>query len=307
MGKPMFAPIPGTVFWPYFAGAAIFLIGLLASWKELALARAEKKILVLARLSFAAPIALFASQHFTETPLVSRIVPSWIPAHVFWTYFVGASLIAAALSIAVKKFSQIAAVLLGATLIMFVLLIHIPNIIAHPRSVFTWAIAFRDLAFSGGALALAGAPSRQGRPVGKSTLITFARIFVAVPVIYFGVAHFRHPESLPADDFDQRTPTWIPGHALWPYLAGAVLIVAGVTMLLNWKPRLAATCLGVTVLLLLLFVFLPLVVSRPFDIDNGLNYFASTLAFGAVAFLLAAAFPEHDPINEDDKRDAGAR
>jgi uncharacterized membrane protein len=236
-------------------------------------------------------MAVFASQHFTNTKLVSLLVPKWIPGPVFWTYLVGTSLVAAALSIVVNKQAQLAATLLGTMLILFVLLLHIPNIIAHPKKVLTWAFAFRDLAFSGGALAFAGTQTEKWRAEGTGTLITFARIFVSVPALFFGVAHFRHPEFLPAVDLDQRTPTWIPGHALWAYLAGAIFIAAGTSMVLNRKTRLAATSLAIMVLLLLLFVYLPMVVSKPSDIENGLNYFASTLAFGGTALLLAAAIP----------------
>lgn len=260
----------------------------------MALARGHEKIKTLGRLFFAAPLAVFAAQHFTNTKSVSLLVPSWIPGPIFITYLVGTSLVAAALSIVVKIQARLAATLLGTMLILFVLLLHIPNIIADPKNVVMWAFAFRDLAFSGGALAFAGTQTEKWRAEGRSTLITYARIFVSVPAIFFGVEHFLHPEFLPAVDLDQLTPTWIPGHALWAYLASAIFIVAGTSMVLNRKTRLAATCLGFMVLLLLLFVFLPLMISNPSDIENGLNFFASTLAFSGVALLLAAAIPGVD-------------
>jgi uncharacterized membrane protein len=287
----VFALIPGIVFWPYFAGAAILVIGVFAIRKEVSLARGQEKLATLGRLFFAAPMAVFASQHFTNTRAVSLIVPSWLPGHLFWTYLVGTSLIAAALSIVVKKQAQLAATLLATMLIMFVFLLHTPNIVAKPADVLRWATGFRDLAFIGGALAFAGAQTEKWRVEGTSPRITIARIFVSVATIFFGVSHLVHPEFLPVDDLDQLTPTWIPGHAIWPYVAGTIFIALGTSMLLNRKTRLAATYLGIMVLVLLVFVFLPMVVSKPSDIENGLNYFVSTLAFSGTALLLAAAIP----------------
>jgi uncharacterized membrane protein len=134
----MFALTPGNVFWPYFAGAVILLIGLFATRKEVSLARGKEKFLILGRVFFAVPMAVFAAQHFTTTKFVSQLIPSWIPEHIFWTYFVGAALLAAALSIVVKKQARLAATLLGTMLILFELFLHIPHIRAHPRDVLMW-------------------------------------------------------------------------------------------------------------------------------------------------------------------------
>lgn len=298
IGASTFAFTPGNTFWPYFAGAAILAIGLFAASKEISPARGQEKLFVLGRVFFAAPMAVFAAQHFTDTKFVAQIVPSWLPAHLFWTYFVGAALIAAALSIVVKKQARLAAILLAALLILFVLLIHIPNIIAHPRNVLTWALGFRDLAFSGGALGFAGTQTEKWRADGTSPLVPIARIFIAVPAIFFGVAHFMHPTFLPCDDLDFSTPTWIPGHIIWAYVAGVVFVVAGASMLLNWKARLAATCLGITALVLLVFVFLPMVARNPSNVESGLNYFASTLAFGGTALLLAGGIRREDQTQD---------
>lgn len=291
----MFALTPGNVFWPYFAGAAILLLGLFAASKEVSLARGKEKLLILGRVFFAVPMAVFAAQHFTTTKFVSQLIPSWIPAHVFWTYFVGTALLAAALSIAIKKQARLAATLLGTMLILFELVLHIPHIRAHPSDVLMWAVAFRDLAFSGGALAFAATQTEKWRAEGQSALVPITRIFISVPTIFFGVAHLVHSEFLPAVDIDQRTPTWIPAHTLWAYLAGAVFMVLGTAILLNRKTRLAATYLGLAVLVLLAFVYLPMVIAKPSDIDNSLNYFVSTLAFSGVAFLLASAMPAGNP------------
>jgi uncharacterized membrane protein len=287
--------IPMSVFLPYFFGIAILAIGILTYGKEALQVRGTDKIVALAPLFFAAPMAVFASQHFTETKAVATLVPAWMPGHLFWTYFVGTAVVAASLSIVLKKQARLAAILLAVMLILFELLLHIPDILAHPKNVFSWAFAFRDLAFSGGALAFAGAfggtQTAIRKTEGTNFLVTLARIFLSVSAIFFGVEHFLHPNFMPAVDFDRSMPAWIPGAEFWSYFAGTVFVVAGVGLLANMKSRLAATCLGFVALLLILFVYLPILAASPLDIDNGLDFFVSTLAFSGAALLLAKAMP----------------
>jgi hypothetical protein len=45
--------------------------------------------------------------------------------------------------------------------LLFVLLIHVPGVVAHPRDRIFWIVMLRDLAFAGGALALTGDANRQ--------------------------------------------------------------------------------------------------------------------------------------------------
>jgi uncharacterized membrane protein len=288
------ASIPESVFWPYFAGLAILAIGIFMGGKKVLRAHGIDKIVALGPVFFAVPMAVFASQHFTEPKFVATVVPSWMPGHLFWTYFVGTAVIAASLSIVVGKQARLAAILLGVMLILFVLLLHIPRIAASPKDTIAWAIAFRDLAFSGGALAFARTQTEERKAAGANYLATLARVFLSVPAIFFGVEHFLHPDFMPGVDFDRSVPIAIPGHVFWSYLAGTVFLIAGACLLGNRKTRLAATCLGIMALLLVLGVYLPILAANPLDINDGLNFLVSTLAFSGAALLLAKAMPGGD-------------
>jgi uncharacterized membrane protein len=112
-----------------------------------------------------------------------------------------------------------------------------------------------------------------------------------VSAIFYGVEHFLHPAFMPAVDFDRTMPPWIPAAHFWSYLAGIVFIIAGISFMVNRKTRLAATGLGIFVLVLVLFVYLPILVAKPSDINEGLNFLVSTLAFGGAVLLLARATP----------------
>jgi uncharacterized membrane protein len=58
-----------------------------------------EKILPFGRLFYAIPMGVFGTDHLADAKNIARIVPSWMPLHIFWVYLVGIALIAAALSI----------------------------------------------------------------------------------------------------------------------------------------------------------------------------------------------------------------
>jgi uncharacterized membrane protein len=284
--------MPGIVFWGYVAAAVVLVVGLVKIFKdELPQAHGLATIMPFGRVCFAIPLAVFGTEHFTDTTDIATMVPSWIPAHTFWVYLVGVALIAAALSIAVKVQSRLAATLLGLMFISFVVLMDIPAALAEPNNRFSWTLALRELAFASGGLALAGGQMSAKRAGGVPVLVTVARVSIGIAAVFYGVEHFLHPTFAPGVPLEQIIPEWIPGRVAWAYLGGAVLVAAGLCILANKKTQLAATFLGLMILLLVLFVYLPLLVKGPTDIVN-VNYFFDTLMFGGAILLLAAASGE---------------
>jgi uncharacterized membrane protein len=282
--------IPADVFWPWFTGVVLLIIGLVKIIKdELPQRRGLDKILPFGRLFFALPMGVFGTEHLVDASDMAQAVPSWMPAHLFWAYLVGVALIAAALSIILNKHARLAATLLGSMLLVFVATIHIPNIVAQHGARLFWTIALRDTAFSGGVFALAGSLSRRTPSDGTPGLVTLARFFVGIPAIFFGVEDILHPTIVPVVPLARLTPTWIPGHLFWAYASGAVLIICGACIVVNKKARLAATYLGIMILLVVLFVYLPILVAYASSIANGLNYFTDTLVLSGAALLLADA------------------
>ena len=90
---------------PYLTGALALVIGLITVKNEFLQKRGLDKIVVLGPVFFAVSLAVFGTEHFTAATILAGMVPAWLPGHMFWALFVGTCLIAAALSIAVEKYS----------------------------------------------------------------------------------------------------------------------------------------------------------------------------------------------------------
>lgn len=283
------ASIPWDVWSPYFSGAVILVIGLIVIQRESRHRLGLDKAIALCPLFLAVPLAVFGTEHFTAAKFIARLVPSWIPGHLFWVLCVGTCLISAALSIMLRIYAWLSAGLFALMLLIFEMLIHIPNIVGSGGTRLFWAIALRDLAFSGGVLAFAATQTEAWRTKGTHVATTLARFFIAIPIIFFGVEHLLHPEIAPGVPLAMLTPAWIPAHLLWSYLTGAVYVVTGLCLVLNKKTRLAATWLGLMIFLLVLAVYVPIMLTTPSDINTGLNYVADTLLLSGSALALAGA------------------
>ena len=285
-------------FWMCFAGLIYLVAVFFILRKEISAARGWDKLITLGCIFIAVPLAVFAPEHFGGPMRVSDMVPSWMPAHVFWAYFVGCSLFAAATSLTLRKFVRLSSTLLGLMFFLFVCMMHIPNALADPKNRFAWAVALRDLSFAGGAWALAGLHSRASSPQQSKWMVLFGRTVVAMAVIFFAVEHFLHPEFAPGVPLEKMTPSWVPFPSLWGYLAGAILLVAGIALALNKQSRTAAASIGALMAVLTLFLYLPILIlahggSTP-QITEAINYVADTLLFAGAALILASALPR-DP------------
>lgn len=298
-----FVVIPSTVIWSYLAFGVALAIGLVTiflrgDWQK---ARGLDKLILFGPLFYAAPLAAFGTEHFTLTKAIASIVPRWIPWHLFWAYFVGACFVAAALSLVTKIQARLSASLLALTFFLFVVLMDAPAWALNLRDRIGLTLTLRELSFSGGALALAASLAEQGRERGKHVLLTIARYFVAIPMLFYSFEQFMHADHVPGVPLERLTPQWIVGHAIWTYLTAVVYAVAGILLLVGKKSRAAATWSGLTVLFVELVVYVPIAVVDRASLDNGLNYMGDTLMYCGAILLLAGAMPR-----EAERRESSA-
>jgi uncharacterized membrane protein len=288
-----FLEISRTVVSMCCAGILLFLVALWAAKTDIAQARGLDKIVALSNLCFAAPLAVFGALHLSAVEFVLPMVPSYMPWPLFWGYFFGFALLAASLSIATKIQVRWSGLLFGIAMFLFVAMLDIPGALASPTDRFGWTLAIREMTFGGGGWILAGI-AMSGPS--KNMLITVGRVLVAIAAIFYGVEHFLHPVACPGVPLAKLMPAWIPGRLLIGYVTGAILLVAGACILLANKTRMAATYLGTWIVLLVVFIYGPILIAALSDPSTavkveGINYFFDTLLFAGAILALASATP----------------
>jgi hypothetical protein len=116
---------------------------------------------ILGRFLFAIPLIVFGTQHFLYAGFVATLVPAWIPAHLFWAYFVGVAFYAAAISIATTIQGRLGAGLLGVMFFLWVLIVHLPRVVAALHNQNEWTSLFVALAMCAAAWIVAGTGHRS--------------------------------------------------------------------------------------------------------------------------------------------------
>ena len=285
--------IPTTVIWSYSVGGVVFVVGLLTiilrgEWQK---AHGLDKLILFGPIFYAVPVAAFGTEHFTLTTAIASFVPNWIPWHLFWAYFVGACFIAAALSLVTKIQVRLSASLLALTFFLFVVLMDAPAWARHPGNPFRLTLLLRELSFCAGPLALAASFTTMWSERGAQVLATIARYFLAISVLFYSFEQFVRGDHVPGVPLERLTPQYIPGHAVWTYLAAVAYAVGGSMLLVGKKTRAAATWVGLSVFFVVLVVYLPIAVVDRASLDNGLNYLFDTLMFCGTVLLLADAMP----------------
>ncbi len=273
------------------AGILLFLIALWATKADIARAYRLDKFVAATNLCFAIPLAVFGALHLANVAFVLPAVPDYMPWRLFWAYFVGVALLAASLSIATKIQVLWSGLLFGTMMFLFVLMSDLRGAFANPRDRFGWTFVLRELSFAAGGWLLAASVMRSPN---RSKLITVGRIILGIAAIFYGVEHFLHPLHCPGVPLEKIMPAYIPARPVIGIVTGAILLVAGAAILLNKKTRLAATALGSWIVLLVLFVYGPILIAQMFDPSaaakvEGINYFADTLLFAATILALASA------------------
>lgn len=294
------------------AGIALLVIGGWCARGAVAEARGLDRVVALSNVFFAMPLAVFGAEHLAGDKGILSLVPEYMPWRLFWFYFVGVALVAAALSIATRILVRWSGLLVGVLMFLFVAMLWVPGSLSDPHNRIGWVIVFRESSFGGGGWALAGAAVPGWGPRTKSTLVTVGRVLIALAAIFYGVQHFLHPVNVPGVPLEKVLPEWIPARSIVGYLTGAILLVCGSGILAGKRVRALATSLGTWIVLLVVCIYGPILVHSMRDPSKaarveGVNYFADTLLFaGAILGLASATTPTPTALRSPSSSPPGA-
>ncbi|HYK34436.1 hypothetical protein [Alloacidobacterium sp.] len=127
----------------------------------------------------------------------------------------------------------------------------------------------------------------------KNKLFTIGRVLFAITAGTLGVLHFIYfPFAPNIEPISMIVKVLIPAQPIWSYFTGFAFLAAAAAIFLSSKIRLAATLLGVVVLLFALIVWVPWLAAHPQDIAGGNCLKDMGLAGGAL--LLAGALATKD-------------
>ena len=153
---------------------------------------------------------------------VFQPVPPWVPLRQSLAYVSGALLLASGLALIAWKTTRLAALVLTVNFSVWLLLLNLPNTLAHPTVVGAWEGCGLNMTVVAGGLILL-------------SRVNLARRVYAVGLPLIALAHF-----LNAPQATEYVPAWLPLRIGWVYLTGAGHAAAGLAILFSVLPELAA-------------------------------------------------------------------
>ena len=137
--------------WNSPAEIAFMTMGALALASSHAPAR-RKPLALTARIVAGASACVFGFAHFNYIDFTATMVPAWIPpSQVFWAWATGAGHLAAGIALVSGFQARLAAMLLAGMMGSFVLLVHLPRVIASPELHVEWIMLGVSSMLSGAA------------------------------------------------------------------------------------------------------------------------------------------------------------
>ena len=214
-------------------------------------------------------------------------VPKTIPAREVLVYASALVSLLSGLGLLLPRTKAVAARLLVASLLFWLLRFRLPALCRMPGAVVSWEGSAETVVIFAGAWALyaQGAAEWDRRYLGFASGdagVRIARLLYALSLIPFGLAHLAYVKETAA-----LVPAWLPSPVSWVYLTGGTYIAAGAALATGICARLAAALSALQIGLFTLLVWVPMVMAAgpkaPFQWSETVISFALTAAAWVIA------------------------
>lgn len=206
-------------------------------------------------------------------------VPHGIPARETLACLSALLLLLPAIGLLFAPTAKPAALILTAFFALWVIALQIPRVVAHPLIEGSWLGAGEDSTLVAGAWIIYCALARR-----EDASLRAARILFGVALVPIGLSHFFYLQGAAT-----LIPAWMPLREPLTALGGAGHIAAGLAIVFEVVPRLAATLEAIMESLFTIICWLSAVITLPGERMNWVNLFIS-LALSAAAWALAQSY-----------------
>jgi uncharacterized membrane protein YphA (DoxX/SURF4 family) len=212
-------------------------------------------------------------------------VPATVPGRTTLAYMVAAVLLLGGISVFWQRSAALGALTLTILYSLGVVLLHVPQVIAHPTVFVTWSGTAEQLALvAGGLMTYAFCSAWPAATAAGARIVLCSRVIFGVCLILFALAHLFYLK--PTADL---VPAWLPPNQIfWAYATAAGHFLAGAAILSGIAARLAARLLTFMFVVFGVLVHAPALLNDP---HSHFNWAANAMNFALIAsaWVMAAS------------------